>query len=290
MKVLLVDVDSKIPNLALMQISAWHKARGDKVGFDIDNPKLIYISCIFKKNANQARGIATMYPEAKTIMGGSGISWAWLPANMRMNRPDYDLYPSEYSMGFTTRGCIRRCPFCIVKDKEGPIQKWQHIKEWHDDGFDTAMLLDNNILALPEWAKEQFLWIIDHDIKIVENGMDIRLLTPITVQLLREIRWAKGLKFAWDNITDEQAVFDGLKMLRDGGFNPRREIQIYVLVGYNTTIEQDIYRCQKLKDFGTNAFVMQYKKDVQTNALARWANRKWAYWSTDFKDYTRKVK
>jgi hypothetical protein len=31
MNILLVDVDSKIPNLALMKLSAWHKAKGNQV-------------------------------------------------------------------------------------------------------------------------------------------------------------------------------------------------------------------------------------------------------------------
>lgn len=61
MKVLLVDVDSKIPNLALMKISAWHKLNGDDVGFNIENPDKVYISCIFKKNAGQAKGISSFY-------------------------------------------------------------------------------------------------------------------------------------------------------------------------------------------------------------------------------------
>jgi len=56
MKVLLVDVDSRIPNLALMKISAWHKSQGDETGFAIENPDMVYISCVFKKNADQARG------------------------------------------------------------------------------------------------------------------------------------------------------------------------------------------------------------------------------------------
>ena len=63
-RILLVDVDSKIPNLALMKISAWHKSQGDETGFAIGNPDKVYISCVFKKNAGQAKGIAKYYPDA----------------------------------------------------------------------------------------------------------------------------------------------------------------------------------------------------------------------------------
>ena len=55
MRVRLVDVDSQIPNLALMQLSSYHKKKGDIVGFDIENPDIVYISCIFTKNAEKAR-------------------------------------------------------------------------------------------------------------------------------------------------------------------------------------------------------------------------------------------
>jgi hypothetical protein len=33
MNISLINVDSKIPNLALMKISAWHKRKGDAVEF-----------------------------------------------------------------------------------------------------------------------------------------------------------------------------------------------------------------------------------------------------------------
>ena len=59
-RIRLVDIDSIIPNLALMQISAHHKKFGDVVGFDVENPDIVYVSCIFDKNASQARGIQSL--------------------------------------------------------------------------------------------------------------------------------------------------------------------------------------------------------------------------------------
>jgi len=105
MIVLLVDVDSKISNLALMKISAYHKLLGDTVGFGIENPDKVYISCIFKKNAGQAKGIARYYPDAEIDIGGSGVDLKkQLPNEIEMIKPDYDLYPSTYSQDYTTRG------------------------------------------------------------------------------------------------------------------------------------------------------------------------------------------
>src|SRR5512145_3078296 len=119
-RVLLVDVDRKIKNLDLMKISAWHKEQGDDVGFCIENPDKVYISCVFTKNAGQARGISKLYPAAEIDIGGSGVNLSkQLPAEIENLKPDYNLYPSEYSQGYTTRGCIRYCDFCIVPEKEG---------------------------------------------------------------------------------------------------------------------------------------------------------------------------
>lgn len=51
MNVCMIDVDSKIPNLALMKASTWHKECGDtvKLGYDplFDHPDLCYVSKIF---------------------------------------------------------------------------------------------------------------------------------------------------------------------------------------------------------------------------------------------------
>jgi hypothetical protein len=283
--ILLIDVDSKIPNLALMQISTYHKMKGDTVGFNISDPDKVYISCIYEKNRSQALGIEKMYPNSKVYVGGSGINYNWLPKKMQKIKPDYDLYPSTYSQGFTTRGCVRNCSFCIVRQKEGKFQRWQHIKDFYDPKFDIVMLMDNNIFADKEWFFENTDFIINHGLRIMEHGMDIRLLDEEIAQRVAELKFLKCMHFAFDNMGDEKAVRKGIELLKNVGIDLRRYVQFYVLVGYNTTKEQDIYRCRLLKELGTNAFVMPYVKNRWTSKIARWANRKWLYWSMDIEHY-----
>jgi hypothetical protein len=160
MKILLVSIDSKIPNLALMKISAYHKWLGDSVGFDIQEPDMVYISCIFKKNAGQARGISTFYPDAEIVLGGCGINLDnSLPSYIELMKPDYNLYLSTFSQGYTTRGCVNKCGFCIVPEKEGKIRIAQHPSEFADSRFNTMMIMDNNLLGAPDyWQKEVFDW------------------------------------------------------------------------------------------------------------------------------------
>lgn len=298
----LVDIDSLIPNLALMQLSAYHKHIGDKIGFDVENPDKVYVSCIFDKNADQARGIKSLYPNSEVILGGSGfynrndlnnpIFKREIPSPAQKIMPDYSLYPKmNYDLGFTTRGCFRSCPFCIVRAKEGNIHRWQHISEFHDPTHKTVHLLDNNMYALPDWFFENTDYVLENKLKLrVLPGFDIRIITEEIATRLKQIKWDGIINFAWDNIGDEKKVLSGIEMLKQAGFNLKHHIGFYVLVGYNTTHEQDLYRCRKLKEAGTNAFVMQFKQTPLSKHLARWANRRELFWSIDFDDYTRAKK
>ena len=300
MRVKLINVDSIIPNLALMQLSSYHKKLGDNVGFDVDKPDRVYVSCLFQDNADLARGIVSMYPDSEVILGGSGfynkddlhndLFTRTIPIEAQKVIPDYSLYPTmDYDIGFTTRGCFRNCPFCIVKAKEGNIHKWQHISEFHDPKHKEVHLLDNNIYGIKDWFFENTDYVIENGLKLkVHPGFDIRIITDEIATQLKRVKWGSNmLNFAWDNFSekDEAKVIRGIDILKNAGFNLRSKIGFYVLVGFNTTPEQDLYRCEKLKSMGVNAFVMQYTKTPFTKHLARWSNRRQLYWSMDFDQY-----
>lgn len=287
MEVLLVDIDSKIPNLALMKLSTYHKSKCHTVGLKAKSPDIIYISAIFSKNKHLAKGLEYIYPEAEIYYGGSGYDLSTkLPDEIEFLKPDYSLYPnSDYSLGFTTRGCIRTCEFCIVSKKEGKLKKWQHPKEFHNHSFNKIMLLDNNWIANKNWFMETSEWIIDHNLSVIEHGMDIRILN--IAEQLAKLKWHGTMHFAFDNLEDEDAITRGIELLKQSGINLRGQVQFYVLVGYNTTPEEDKYRCRLLKKLGTNAFVMPYVKNQWTKDIARWANRKWLFWSCDIDEYAK---
>lgn len=304
-RVLLIDVDLKyrskrsrgdpFPNLALMKISTYEKSRGNIVGFDIENPDITYISCVFTKNRlNAIMECCNTFNTDRTF-GGSGISldFALMP-QMQALKPDYDLYPFQsYSMGFTTRGCIRNCEFCIVHEKEGKFRKVQHIKEFHDFRFKSCKLLDNNILADKDWFFENTDWAIDNKVKLdITQGMDIRLLTPEIAEQLKRIRFVNGqMRFAWDNITLEPKIKAGIEMLKDAGINTYHDVSFFVLSGYNTPFCKDLYRCNKLKEFGAMPYVMPYEgASKMVRALSRWANRRHLVKSIPFYKYDRMPK
>ena len=105
MSVLLIQVDGKMPNLALMKISSYYKSKGVSVGFHVKDPSQVYASCIFTKNLPKALGLRGMFSRAEFHLGGPSLYTPnSLPDEMDSVMPDYDLYGIDYSLGFTTRG------------------------------------------------------------------------------------------------------------------------------------------------------------------------------------------
>lgn len=278
-KIGLYDIDSKIPNLALMKLSAWHKQRGDQTElyFPLKEYDKVYASQIFKWST-------PVYHYDK--LGGSGTEkWGVvLPKRIEHIMPDYSLYPNcNYAMGFTTRGCIRRCPFCIVNKKEGLIQEWAEVSEFWN-GQKEVMLLDNNILAASNW-KKVFDFIIKKKITLIEHGMDIRLINEENADYLSKIKFKKKIHFAFDNIGIEKQVRQGIKILEKARIKPYRST-FYVIIGFDSTPEEDLYRVELLRELGSDAFVMPFDKNNRYQKdFARWVNHKAIFRSVKWENY-----
>lgn len=301
-RVLLVDIDSTIPNLALMKISAYYKKGGDTVGFNVDNPDRAYISCIFQKNRHKALSSANMlsleYPGILIDIGGPGYDLKkTLPMEIEKESPDYSLYPDiDYSMGFTTRGCIRKCPFCIVPIKEGPLKFIQPIEEIYNPRFSAIKLLDNNVLANMDNFRHIIQFCIEHDLKLdISQGLDARLLTPESANLLKKVKPLKTFTFAFDSLSYRPQVERAIDLLKEAGIDVRGSVQFYVYCNRDRTgeygIASAIERCNILKSLGTSAYVMLDINQPPTKKmrhLKRWANRKHIFWSCEFKDYLKR--
>lgn len=233
-------------------------------------------------------GRAKLFPKAEIEIGGTGINYSTGDLEISKLKPDYDLYPGKESLGRTTYGCIRKCGWCCVPQKEGKFKRWQHISEFYDERFDIIHLLDNNILVDKDWFFENINFIQEHGLRVKENGMDIRLLTLEIAEKLREICFEGMLHFAWDQITDKTKVLEGIQILKESGFNTRKEISVYVLTNYNTTKAQDIYRCEVLRNLDVNPFVMIYedngKAEKWYKKLVWRVNRKAVFWSDTWKE------
>lgn len=293
MKVLLVDTDSTIPNLALMKLSAWHKNQGDQVGFNIPDPDIVYASVIFKKNKHLVDGLKLYYPDAKVVVGGSGYDlFSKLPTEMEYICPDYSLYDMNYSIGFTSRGCVRKCYFCIVPIKEGKYEPWQM-----PEGFvrhDKVKLLDNNWYANEDWFFKTSQWFIDHNVAVdVTQGMDLRLLTSEIAERLHDPKWWAPMHFAFDDRRSEPEVMKGLDILKDAGFDMKHDLSVYVYCHDNDHYQDAVDRCRLLKERRVTAYAMcNTDKPISKRMarLKRWTARPWIYWTCDIDDYDQSVK
>lgn len=289
MKVGLLDVDGhNFPNVALMKIADWHRLSGDDVEWAIPMFGVydrIYASKVFTFTPD----FDTMLFKAKQIFrGGTGYDIkSRLPDEIDQHTGlDYGLYPQyKFSVQFYSRGCIRHCPFCLVHDKEGGIHSvepmaWNPNAEWIE-------VLDNNFFAAPDWRKA-IEDIRRQQLPVKFHGVDVRIMDEEQAAALNSVKMKGYVHIAWDlpqiDLTPRlEAMIKYIKPYK---------IACYVLIGFNSTREQDLYRLRTLKRMGIVPFVQpfrdydnnrkptQYEKD-----LGRWANRAWLFKSMDFEDY-----
>ena len=228
----LLDVDGHhFPNLALMKLSVWHKLQGDDVGWytGIERYDLVYLSKVLTFTPDEGRVIQA----DRIVRGGSGYKMydQWLPDEIEHITPDYSLYPMyKEAYGFLTRGCINKCPFCIVPRKEEAIRKHADIEEFLD-GRKSAILMDNNILA-SDWGLSQIEKIARMRIKVDFNqGMDARIIAKdkSIAKLLGKVKWIRFIRMSYDSskITEEGET--AISYLKEFGISPSR-IWFYMLV------------------------------------------------------------
>lgn len=308
----LTDVDGKLPNLALMKISSFYKAAGEHVEFvQIGRSyEKIYASCLFTWNRNKCIELLNTYGD-RLILGGTGwdfieiggklaeVSHNVLPDEIERSNPDYDLYTvdmvyskackggiatkeSKYKkaktivdmgVGFTSRGCIRNCGFCIVPKKEGALHKVAEIKDIINPKSNIITLYNSNLTSQDDCI-DTLHEIRDRKLKVdLSQGIDVRLITDEKAKALSEVNHLRSLHYAWDLMEYEKQVTDGIKLLLQHVKAWRH--MCFVLTGFNTTFEEDMYRVIKLQELGIKPYIMKYnnrKDDIRLNHFAGWVN------------------
>jgi len=279
---------TRFPNLALMKISAYHKARGDQVEWfmPIGNYDKVYSSKVFTFSPDNP------FLPKDTIKGGTGYGlYEDLPEEIDNMPPDYSIYPDcDYAIGFLTRGCIRKCPWCVVPKKEGTIRPYRTWREIKRPDSKRIVFMDNNVLACPHGV-EQLEDMIGEDVRIdINQGLDARLIDDHVAHVLSQLKWIRFIRMSCD--TDEMLAHLIIAMDRLVRFkvSPSR-IFVYVLV--NKDIPSAERRVMALRAFGANPFAQPYR-DYSSDSpvtdeqrkFARWVNRKAIFKSCyEFSDY-----
>ena len=303
MKIGLIDVDGhNFPNLALMRISAYHKAKGDQVEWlwtDMFHYDIVYMSKIFSDA--YTKDIPEPLNADKVIKGGTGYCISLvdgvevfdkakneeLPPEIERMFPDYSLYPQfDFAVSMTSRGCPRGCSFCHVSAKEGRCSiKVADVSDFWN-GQKEIRILDPNITACRDKRDLMRQYKETGAILDFTQGLDIRLLNDDDLADINEMR-LRTLHFAWDNPKDDlEAKFRNFA----NGFRRKSNIgMVYCLTNFNSTMEENLYRIYTLRDMGYDPYVMVYDKPhapKEIRDLQRWCNNKIIFKSCKkFEDY-----
>lgn len=293
MNIGLLAVDSNYPNIALMKLSAAHKANGDNVDWynPFDSYDIVYLSKIFSFTDDYPHPIVNAQLVKR---GGTGYDYATtLPAEIDSLQPDYSLYPSidnRTAYGFLTRGCVRHCKWCIVPKKEGFIKPYMDIEQIAVNGRDKVVLMDNNVLAI-DYGLQQIEKIVKLGIHVDFNqGLDARLITEDVAQLLAKTKWIKRIRLACDTPAQIAECDKAIDRIDKYGYKGEYLIYCILLDDINECYERVIHWrnrgsrffpfCQPYRDLTKPNVIPKWQKD-----MASWANKKQRFCTCDFKDF-----
>lgn len=283
------------------------------------------------ENVNTETGVVNL-PEYYYI-GGTGFFFdkaPGLPEEIEHHMPDYHLYDewieskcvdaeedtvksgkvfdrkaylrkfkeyTDYSIGFMTRGCFRKCPFC-VNQKYDRVFLHSPLEEFYDPERKKICLLDDNILGCPEWKSILNTLIGTGKPFKFKQGLDERILTDEKCEMLFNANYDGEYIFAFDNIADYELIQRKLEMIRR---HTDKRIMFYVLSGFESTdvvdIESIFKRIDLLMKYKCLPYIMRYQNKNETPwkqsemrgmyiSLARWCNQPSLFKRKSFREYS----
>ncbi|MGC8492386.1 MAG: hypothetical protein ACP5SH_11665 [Syntrophobacteraceae bacterium] len=269
--ILLLDVDSRLPNLALMKLSRYFKEQGRNViraghktfMAEVDG---VYASCVFSRAASQDRlhKLRNYYGDS-LVVGGSGVDPATrLAADIESLPADYDLYSEleDRAIGFITRGCPFRCPFCIVPTKEGMPHQVSNLDALLA-GRGKLILLDDNILAHPnavDFLEEMAVRPIEVNFN---QSLDLRMVNRNKARLLKRVH-CSNVRFTRRvyhfSLNDDRNLEEARSKYELFDFTAKDNVEFICMYGFNTTLAEDVERFRFLRSLpGAYVFVQEYQ-------------------------------
>lgn len=286
----------------------------------IDQYDKVYVSKVFTDTETPENVLKMPNVE----YGGTGFFFDTakpLPDEVEHHKPDYDLYKEfvsfqveagrmsksdasqflDYSIGFSTRGCIRGCSFCVNRNYRKCLVH-SPVSEFLDDTRKYIYLLDDNVLACKDWKR------IFEELNATgkrfrfHQGMDERLLTDEKCDVIFKSNWIGDFIFAFDNIADRDLIVKKLQMIRR--HTDSQHVKFYCFCAYNHDRPEvyddgfwvkdigDLFeRIAILSSFNCLPYIMRYKdwkispyKDVYIE-VARWVNQPAYFRKKSFREF-----
>ena len=337
MNIAIIDADligrkkHRFPNLACEKISGYHKSRGNNVVLKLDYDELNKFDQVFISKVFTDTDFPENIKETKQIhLGGTGFFFDKapnLPDEIEHHMPDYRLYDdwianevekarnergedfnesrfmvqfkeyTDYSIGFVTRGCFRKCKFC-VNQKYDHVFPHSPLSEFYDASRKKICLLDDNFFGCPEW-KPLLNEIIETGKPYkFKQGMDERILTEAKAKMLFNSKYDGDYTFAFDNIADYDKIHRKLEMIRR--YTNSTSVKFYVLVGFESTDAKDIENAFKrialLMRYRCLPYIMRFQdknyspwKESEYRSLyvtmARWCNQPSIFKKMSFRQF-----
>ena len=325
MKIGIIDADlcwrkrHRFPNLACMKLSGYHKSCGDETALiltptaaEISRYDRLYLSKVFTDTPVPAELLRL----PNVLTGGTGFLYDKAPTllpEIEHAFPDYHLYDSwldqvgrtsatagytDHSIGFLTRGCFRKCDFCVNKNYDR-VQIHSPLTEFLDLTRPKITLLDDNFFGCPQWKRLLCeLQDTGKPFRFIQ-GLDIRLLDEEKAEMLFRSKYCGDFIFAFDNIADREIIEWKLQLARQ--YTDKR-LKFYVFCGYDRTgryddsfWEQDIRdtfeRIGVLIKYHALPYITRFSRYTESPyrgmyvTLARWCNQPSLFWKKSFRRF-----
>ncbi len=293
------------PNLALCKIARYHRSQGDEVEWAIPfyHYDIIYMSKVFNFTPDDL----TVYYADTIIKGGTGYDISsQLPDDVDRLQPDYSIYPNipkNTAYGFLTRGCPNKCPWCVVPRKEGIIRPYMDVDEIAIEGRKHLVLMDNNILAAGEYAKEQLQKIIDRKYHVDFNqACDARLVTDDFARLMAKVKWIdRRIRFGCDTHGQIKECERAIDLIN--GYGYKGEYFLYTMIGGKSNFKESYerthywwernHRCREEHKPNIYPYAQPYRDPDNPNHvipqwqkdMAQWVNKHQIFQMTDFLNF-----
>lgn len=311
----LLDHGTRHPNLALMKLSGYYKELGNRVELVEDYKDIsIYDKIIISKVFSFTQIPIDILKNSRISKGGTGFfpngDGPVLDIQIEHHFPDYHLYDQfiekqykkgingnhysdylEYSIGFTTRGCFRKCEYCVNKNSS-KVVRHSKVDEFLDKDRPKIYLWDDNFLGFSKW--EEVIDELENTNKPFQfrQGLDVRLLNINKAKRLAKTKYNGDFIFAFDDLKDKNIIEQKLQLWREYS---SKTTKLYVLCAYYS---QDIFDVIGLLDrikinmsFGCLSYVMRFEKYKESKfrsiytELTRWCNQPKIFKKMSFREF-----